>query len=55
MSFILKIATNRDFVELVVLCHYTQNSRSEFLPWEDVVVLRTTLLYTGEEETEVYT
>ena len=26
-----------------------------FYPWEDVAVLRTTLLYTGEEETEVYT
>ena len=27
----------------------------EFLPREDVAVLKTTLLYTGEEETEVYT
>ena len=55
MSFILKIATNRDFVELVVLYHYTQNSRPSFYPWEDVAVLKTARLYTDNQETKVYT
>ena len=55
MSVILKTATSPDFFELVVLYHYTQNSRPSFYPWEDVAVLRTTLLYTGEEENKVYT
>ena len=40
---------------MVVLYHYTQNSRSSFYPWEDVAVLKTARLYTGEEENKVYT